>query len=228
MSEDKTPVSRRERKKKETKQKIINIAMYLFKKNGYDATTMDRIAEEVDISKGTLYNYFPFKEIIICEFWQKSVWDLKFHLLQMIQLLPDTKARLLKTFHKAASELFKSKQDIYRIYLSYWFRNLNNPTLNEKLESGFEDVFTMIIKLGRHSGEIRKDIPVEYFVKNLEVSFLTACMNWLSDPKRFPLENNLDYTASLFVDGAGIWSRKPKSKPADKSAKDDSSQEKLL
>ena len=45
--------------------------------------TMDQIAEEVDISKGTLYNYFPFKESIISEYWQKSVWELKFHLLQM-------------------------------------------------------------------------------------------------------------------------------------------------
>jgi len=225
-----SPISlnRRQRKKQETKQKIVKVAMYLFKNNGYEATTMDQLAEEVDISKGTLYNYFPFKESIICEYWQKSVWDLKFHLLQMIQLLPDTKTRLLKTFHKAALELFKSKQDIYRIYLSYWFKNLNNPSLKESLESGFEDVFTMIIKLGQHSGEIRKDISIEYLVKHLEVTFLSACMNWLADPKLFPLETNLDNTASLFVDGAGVGSRKAKSKTPDKSTKGDSAQEKLL
>ncbi len=228
MDDGKLTVSRRERKKKETKQKIIKMAMYLFKNNGYDATTMDRIADEVDIAKGTLYNYFPFKESIICEYWHKSVWDLKFQLLQMIQLLPDTKTRLLKTFHKSASELFKSKQDIYRIYLSYWFKNLNNPSLDEKLESGFEDVFSMIIKLGQHSGEIRKDIPIEYFVKHLEVTFLTACMNWLSDPKMFPLEKNLEYSSSLFVDGAGTGSRRPKASSPSKGSKGDSPQGRLL
>lgn len=228
MNIENTPLNRRQRKKQETKQRIIKIAMYLFKSKGYDSTTMEEIAEEVDISKGTLYNYFPFKESIISEYWQKSVWELKFHLLQMIQVLPDTKSRLLKTFHKAALELFKSKQDIYKIYLSYWFKNLNNPTLNNKLESGFEDVFTMIVKLGQHSGEIRKDITIEYLVKYLEVTFLTACMNWLADPKLFPLEKNLDITATLFVDGAGLGSRKPKGKATAKESKNDSTQGRLL
>lgn len=200
------PVStanRRERKKQETKQKIIKIAMYLFKKQGYDATTMEQIADEVDIAKGTLYNYFPVKESIICEYWQGSVKELKLQILQMIQLLPDTKARLEKTFGKAASELFKSKEDIYKIYLSYWLRNLHNPSSDERVQSGFEDIFTMIVKLGQQAGDVRKDIAVELMVKNLEVTFLTACMSWLSDPKMFPLEKNLIQTVSIFLEGAG-------------------------
>ncbi len=222
-----TPLShtnRRERKKFETRQKITKIAMYLFGKQGFNATTMEQIADEVDISKATLYNYFPVKESIISDYWQKNVKDLKLQILELIQLLPDTKSRIQKTFTKAANELFRSKQDIYKIYLSYWLRNLNNPSLSEKLQSGFEDVFTMIIKLGHQSGDIRKDIPVELLVKYLEVEFLTACISWLSDPKLFPLEKTLTHTVSLFVDGAGTGSRKSKSKIGGK----DSAQGSLL
>jgi AcrR family transcriptional regulator len=210
--ESASTLNRRERKKQETKQKITKIAMYLFRKQGYDATTMEQISEEVDISKATLYNYFPVKESIISSAWQANVKDLKLHILEMIQLLPDTKSRIQKTFTKAATELFKSKQDIYKIYLSYWLSNLNNPALHDRLQSGFEDIFSMIIKLGQQAGDIRKDISVELLSKQLEINYLTACISWLSEPKLFPLEKTLTETVSLFVDGAGSGSRKTKTR----------------
>lgn len=221
-------LNRRERKKQETKQKIIKIAMYLFRKQGFDATSMEQIADDVDISKATLYNYFPVKESIISEYWQNSVKELKLQILQMIQLMPDTNGRLLRTFTKAAGELFKSKEDIYKIYLSFWFRNINNPALSEKLQSGFQDIFTMIIKLGQQSGEIRKDISVELQVKYLEVTFLTACMSWLSDPKLFPLEKTLTETVSFFMEGAGQGTRRSKSRSSGKDSKEKPDQGSLL
>jgi AcrR family transcriptional regulator len=217
-------VSRRERKKQETKSRIIKIAMYFFRKHGFETTTMEQIAEEADISKATLYNYFPVKESIISEYWQRNVQDLKLQILELIQLLPDTRSRVQKTFSKAATELFKSKQDIYEIYLSYWLRNLNNPSLEQRLKSGFDDVFTMIVKLGQQSGDLRRDVSVDHLSRQLEIMFLTSCIQWLSDPKLFPLDKTLHDTISLFVDGAGLGSRKGKSKSEGR----DFLQEKLL
>ena len=219
-------INRRERKKLETRQKITKIAMYLFKKQGFDSTTMEQIAEEVDISKATLYNYFPVKETIISDYWQNNVRDLKYHLLKMIQLMPNTSSRIEKTFSKAATELFKSKQDIYKVYLNHWLRNFNNPSISARMESGFEDIFTMIIKLGQQSGDIRKDLPLELLIKHLEFMFLTACINWLSDPKLFPLEKTLNQTVLLFIDGAGTGARIRKIKTI--SSGKDSSQGSLL
>ncbi len=219
-----TVENRRERKKLETRQRIIKIAMYFFRKQGFDSTTMEQIADEVDISKATLYNYFPVKESIISEYWVHNVKELKLRILELIQLLPDTRSRVHKTFTKAASELFKSKEDIYKIYLSFWLRNLNNPSLAERMQSGFEDIFTMIVKLGHQSGDLRKDIAVEFLVKHLEVTFLTACINWLTDPKMFPLEKTLTQSVSLFIDGAGIAARKGRTRAGGK----DSAQGSLL
>ncbi len=219
-------INRRERKKLETRQKITKIAMYLFKKQGFDSTTMEQIAEEVDISKATLYNYFPVKESIISDYWQNNVKDLKYHLLKMIQLMPDTSSRIEKIFAKVANELFKSKQDIYKVYLNHWLRNLNNPAVSARMESGFEDIFTMIIKLGQQAGDIRKDLSLEIMVKHLEFMFITACVNWLSDPKLFPLEKTLKQTVLLFADGAGTGARSRRSKM--KTDGKDSSQGSLL
>ena len=146
----------------------------------------------------------------------------------LIQLLPDTRSRLQKTFTKSATELFRTRQDIYKIYLSHWLRNLDNLSSEKYMKSGFEDIFTMIIKLGHQKGDIRKDITVELLVRQLEVAFLTACVMWLMDPKLYPLEDNLSMAVSLFVDGAGTGSRRSRTKSEGKSKKGHKDQGTLL
>lgn len=55
-------VERREREKKQRQQDIINAAEKLFFSKGYDNVSMRDIANEVDLSKATLYLYFQNKE----------------------------------------------------------------------------------------------------------------------------------------------------------------------
>ncbi|MDD2497719.1 MAG: TetR/AcrR family transcriptional regulator, partial [Desulfitobacteriaceae bacterium] len=80
-----TILSRRERKKNETKQSILNSAIKYFQTQGYDSTTMEQIAEEVDISKVTLYNYFPSKEAIVSEFFQRMSHEFVDQVLKVLE-----------------------------------------------------------------------------------------------------------------------------------------------
>ncbi|MFI8520382.1 TetR/AcrR family transcriptional regulator [Streptomyces sp. NPDC085481] len=52
----------RERKKRQTKQRISDIATGLFLERGFAAVTVAEIAEAADVSVNTVYNYFPAKE----------------------------------------------------------------------------------------------------------------------------------------------------------------------
>ena len=53
---------RRERKKRETRQRISDIATGLMMDRGFDAVTIAEIAEAADVSVNTVYNHFPAKE----------------------------------------------------------------------------------------------------------------------------------------------------------------------
>jgi AcrR family transcriptional regulator len=53
--------SRRERKKLETRNRIFSEAFGLFIEKGFDAVTVEEIAERADVGKGTVFNYFPQK-----------------------------------------------------------------------------------------------------------------------------------------------------------------------
>jgi AcrR family transcriptional regulator len=52
----------RERKKRETRQRISDVATALFIERGFDEVTVAEIAEAADVSKVTVFNYFPRKE----------------------------------------------------------------------------------------------------------------------------------------------------------------------
>ena len=54
-------LGRRERKKLERREEILECAAGLFKRHGFDGTSVEAIAEAADVSLRTFYNFFPTK-----------------------------------------------------------------------------------------------------------------------------------------------------------------------
>jgi AcrR family transcriptional regulator len=55
----------RERKKERTRETIRAQALHLFTTQGYEATTVQQIIEEVEISESTFFRYFPTKADVV-------------------------------------------------------------------------------------------------------------------------------------------------------------------
>ena len=63
----------RERKKRETAERIYRAALKLFRQRGYDATTVEEIAQAADVAKGTFFNYFPTKDAVLGYLGQRQM-----------------------------------------------------------------------------------------------------------------------------------------------------------
>lgn len=63
----------RTERKAQLKQRIVNAALRLFQKKGFDATTTKAIAQQAGIAEGTVFNYFPTKEDIALYFFDREV-----------------------------------------------------------------------------------------------------------------------------------------------------------
>ena len=194
--------TRRERKKEETRQKIIDVAMELFSRQGVHATTMEQIADLVDVSKVTIYNYFPVKEAIVNASMQGCNRKIREEKIpQLIEDFPDTRSRLMELF-RGSHEWMKANREIYKVYFGYRMQNLFDSFRDQSRRSGFEGVLAMIVGAGQEAGEIRRDMSAEILARHLEMMGAAAFMPWWVDPDSFSLEENLGPAIDLFLNGA--------------------------
>jgi AcrR family transcriptional regulator len=63
----------RERKKRETRQRIADVAMGLFMMRGFDNVTVAEVAQAADVSVNTVFNYFSTKEDLFADRQEMAV-----------------------------------------------------------------------------------------------------------------------------------------------------------
>ncbi|AJE40533.1 TetR family transcriptional regulator [Streptomyces nodosus] len=80
----------RERKKQHTRNALLRAALELFFAQGYERTTVDEIAEAVDVSQRTFFRYFAGKEDVV--FFTHSVAAA--HFVGLVRTRPPEEAPL--------------------------------------------------------------------------------------------------------------------------------------
>jgi AcrR family transcriptional regulator len=73
MSQQKKPTSKGE----ETRDRILDVALALFKKKGYDATTMREVAGKAGLATGAAYRHFPSKVAFVMAYYERTFEDLR-------------------------------------------------------------------------------------------------------------------------------------------------------
>ena len=69
----------RDRKKVQQREAVVDAAIRLFERHGIDATSVEEIAAAVEVSRATVFNYFPYKEAILVEIGARLVADIAAH-----------------------------------------------------------------------------------------------------------------------------------------------------
>jgi AcrR family transcriptional regulator len=94
----------RERKKLRTRRALADAALRLFAANGFDATTIDELADEAEVSKSTFFRFFPAKEAVAIEA-EAELWTAYLSALAERPLTGTVLAGLHDTLAAAATDL---------------------------------------------------------------------------------------------------------------------------
>jgi AcrR family transcriptional regulator len=66
-------LSRRERRRKETRERLLEAALRLLSERDFDAVTVEMITEAANVGKGTFFNYFANKEAIVAYLFESRL-----------------------------------------------------------------------------------------------------------------------------------------------------------
>jgi len=131
-------------KAEETGLKILESALALFRQEGFDATTMRDIAEKAEVATGAAYYYYPSKEAIVLDFYDRSCLEMQ----------PKIEAAL-----EQASGLEERLRELIRVKLDHF--GPNRGVLRALLRNG-ADPKHPLSPFSRETKEIR-DIDIAWF-----------------------------------------------------------------
>jgi AcrR family transcriptional regulator len=192
------PESRMERKKEETRQKIVNAAVRLFDRLGLEAVTMEQIAEEADIAKGTLYNYFPVKGAILQELINQTFKERHAERMARLQNLADTRARLIHLYGELL-EGIQRQPAVFEKYLEYLMQNWVSFNLSESERTGLHRLVAEVIRKGQEEGDIRKDVPAAILEDLCENLFLEVVKQYYTGGEKFDAAGMIELCVDLFM-----------------------------
>lgn len=192
--------SRIERKKTEMKNKIIDTTIGLIELNGYDLTTMEQIAKETDIAKGTLYNYFSEKEAIVSEYIKRTFNNKNSLRIKTFEELPNTETRMVYIINNLLDGI-KLKKEIFEKYLVYTMKNVVSFEKDKSQESGISGLILAIIELGKKEGDIRCDLKVEMIVDFFVFIVIMVSKEFYINEEEFNQSHVVEKGVDLFMNG---------------------------
>jgi AcrR family transcriptional regulator len=71
------PAAKTTIKAEETGLKILDAALALFRQEGFDSATMRDIAQKAGVATGAAYYYYPSKDAIVMDFYQRSCAEMQ-------------------------------------------------------------------------------------------------------------------------------------------------------
>jgi len=145
-----------------TRRRVLEVTSDLFRRNGYQATSMRDIATALGMKSGSLYYYYESKEALLAAILNDNIDATRAGLKQMVADLPaDATARQKFEAAIAASVKTISQAGDMAVVSAQTLSFLQEPEYSEQSEHrrAYNQFWRDIIIEGKEKGEIRKDLP---------------------------------------------------------------------
>jgi len=188
-------LSRRERKKLETRQRLLEAALRLFQEQGYDDMTVEEIAEAADVAKGTFFNYFEAKELILPALAQWRFQQLE-ELLAAGSNLPDSPvARIKLALGLVAEDPLADPSLMRRLFA------VQETDFDVHPAHALTNLLAGLVRQAQASGEIRPDLAAIHVGGMVRALFFHQLMSYHLGCRPASLSELLDQTVDLMLDG---------------------------
>lgn len=195
-----TKPSLREQQKRDRRQRIYENALGLFRDHGFQETTIVEIAEAANVSRGTFFNYYPYKEAILIEYFANHFDKLE-HIVKHHAERNIASFDTLYCMFDELANFVETNRDLI-LPLSY---ELLNPDPERSsaafnalpLASLIKDVLTR----GRALGTVRTDFSRERMSRNIANTYFLTALQWAAYRSERDIRQELKKALQLALEG---------------------------
>ena len=166
------PLSRRERKKLETRLKILEAAFALMAERGYDNVKIEEIAKRADIANATFFLHFPTKSAIVAAFNEQVTVKIEERLSQFevgaIEKLELVRALILDEWNQHSGLL--------RRIVAEAAANSGEAFLGSS--ASLENLIEGIIREGQNNNDFVNEFDAELVAEALVASWRASSLHW--------------------------------------------------
>lgn len=185
-------VTQRTLQAQETKSRIFQTSMHLFKEHGFDQVTIQDIANAAGVSVGSFYNYFPSKQEILHQSFHRA--DEAFHAFVKegvpgITGKEQMKAYMLFYIDFVLTHPYDFIKNLY---------NTDNPLFLQKGRA-MQTLLHPFIEAARTQGELGTDMSTEEITEFLYLSMRGLIFHWCLANGEFDLHQRADRYLDLLL-----------------------------
>jgi AcrR family transcriptional regulator len=175
------------------RNKIISAAYSIFYKKGYHKSTMDDIAQEVGVSKASLYSYYKSKEKIL-QAVTKDVLTGSFK-----KIFKDNDLKPLESLYNDMI----SSEDILHLNFEMTASSSHNESISKTSRDIYEkkmDILTNFVEKQQMQGNIRKDINASTLAQLLNAIYTDLAVQIIIGIERTRIHENWNNSMSAVLE----------------------------
>ncbi len=173
---EETP-GRRERRRLELRQRLLEAGRALFEERGYDETKVAEICERADVAYGTFFNHFPNKVDILSAMADRSVREIAEQLESLAQRSGSIEDLLAQLFEGEAQQI-QGLTPLSRDLLGR-VQALAFTDAPEDRDRRFHAAFANFLRCCVETGRVRADVPVETLADIVSSTFASMSLSWV-------------------------------------------------
>lgn len=191
-------------------EELIVAAVRLFREHGYHATSMQHLAEAVNVQRGSLYHYIAAKEDLLWEIMDRAMASLRKGVEPVVNGNGPPSARLRRAIAIHLGTAARMRNELTILHVELKSLSPRRRTQMVAMRDDYEGAFRRLVREGKAAGEFR---PVDE--KAVVFAILGAC-NWFTqwfDPAGEAGHAAFaDTFAALFLDGLRATGELPRTR----------------
>jgi len=167
-------------KKIERRNNMLAAAAKLFAQEGFEKTTMQKVADEANVGVATLFRYFPNKEVLIIEVIKRIIEKQVPYFEEIdatnksgIEKIDDVLTTYIRFIFEENRDSIKLLES-FELYIAF---NVIDMHLLEQIKQAYSAVWEIILKIvkeGKEDGSIQLSISNEQITRTMLSMFGTA------------------------------------------------------